>query len=184
MAVCFLTPIYTSSEKRPLISDHIKGPLVAAFRSPPMRALDRSVETLGLWIVTSSVTFIVVDFDVNIIVIIGLFPPYKASWSIHKPYECDRFLNYFTIAIDPPSILWITDDNPSHVFWIFFFSSQSHLKCFEVQYEVKPIKVMNQRSIQTAVKSHQKSDREKTDLKFPPIAVVKEKDFLASNCFP
>ncbi|CAH3144988.1 unnamed protein product [Pocillopora meandrina] len=41
MAVCFLTPIYTSSEKRPLISDHIKGPLVAAFRSPLMKALDR-----------------------------------------------------------------------------------------------------------------------------------------------
>ena len=57
MAVCFLTPIYTSSEKRPLISDHIKGPLVAAFRSPLMKALDRSVETFGLWIVTS-VTFI------------------------------------------------------------------------------------------------------------------------------
>ena len=58
MAVCFLTPIYTSSEKRPLISDHIKGLLVAAFRSPLMKALDRSVETLGIWIVTSSVTFI------------------------------------------------------------------------------------------------------------------------------
>ena len=59
MAACFLTPIYTSSEKkRPLISDHIKGPLVAAFRSPLMKALDRSVETLGLWIVTSLVTFI------------------------------------------------------------------------------------------------------------------------------
>ena len=42
----------------PLISDHIKGPLVAAFRSSLMKALDRSVETLGLWIVTSSVTFI------------------------------------------------------------------------------------------------------------------------------
>ena len=39
-------------KKRPLISDHIKGPLVAAFRSPLMKALDRSVETLGLWIVT------------------------------------------------------------------------------------------------------------------------------------
>ena len=36
----------------------MKGPLVAAFRSPLMKALDRSVETLGLWIVTSSVTFI------------------------------------------------------------------------------------------------------------------------------
>ena len=32
--------------------------IVAAFRSPLMKALDRSVETLGLWIVTSSVTFI------------------------------------------------------------------------------------------------------------------------------
>ena len=50
--LCFL------SEKRQLISDHIKGPLVAAFRSPLMKALDRSVKTLGLWIVTSSVTFI------------------------------------------------------------------------------------------------------------------------------
>ena len=42
----------------PLISDHIKGPLVAAFRSSLMKVLDRSVETLGLWIITSSVTFI------------------------------------------------------------------------------------------------------------------------------
>ena len=49
MAVCFLTLIYTSSEKkRLLISDHIKGPLVTASRSPLMKALDRSVETLGL----------------------------------------------------------------------------------------------------------------------------------------
>ena len=45
-------------KKRPLISDHIKGPLVTVFRSPLMKALDRNVETLGLWIVTSSVTFI------------------------------------------------------------------------------------------------------------------------------
>ena len=29
-------------------SDHLKGPLVAAFRSPLMKALERSVETLGL----------------------------------------------------------------------------------------------------------------------------------------
>ena len=58
MAACFLTPIYTSSEKRQLISDHVRGPLVAALGSPLMKALDRSVETLGLWIVTSSVTFI------------------------------------------------------------------------------------------------------------------------------
>ena len=29
-------------------SEHIKGPLVAPIRSPLMKALDRSVETLGL----------------------------------------------------------------------------------------------------------------------------------------
>ena len=34
-------------KKRPLISDHIKGPLVTASRSPLMKA-DRSVERLGL----------------------------------------------------------------------------------------------------------------------------------------
>ena len=43
MAAYFLTPIYTLSEKRQLISYHIKGSLVAA---------------LGLWIVSFSVTFI------------------------------------------------------------------------------------------------------------------------------
>ena len=58
MVVCFLTPIYTSSEKRLLISDHIKGHLIAVFRSPLMKVLDRSVETLGLWIVTALVIFI------------------------------------------------------------------------------------------------------------------------------
>ena len=58
IAANFLKPIYTSSEKRQLVSDRIKGPLVAAFRSPLKKELDRSVETLGLWIVTSSVTFI------------------------------------------------------------------------------------------------------------------------------
>ena len=41
-------PIYNLSEKRQLISDCIKGALVAAFRSPLMKVLDRSVETLGL----------------------------------------------------------------------------------------------------------------------------------------
>ena len=35
-------------KKRPLISDHIKGPLVTASRSPLMKALDRSDERLGL----------------------------------------------------------------------------------------------------------------------------------------
>ena len=38
---------------RQVISKKIKGPLVAAIRSPLMKALDGSVETLGLWIVTS-----------------------------------------------------------------------------------------------------------------------------------
>ena len=52
---CLFTP---PQKKRPLIGDHIKGPLVAVFRSPLMKALNRSVETLGLWIVTSSVTLI------------------------------------------------------------------------------------------------------------------------------
>ena len=40
--------LHLVGKKRPLISDHIKGPLVAAFRSLLMKALDRSVETLGL----------------------------------------------------------------------------------------------------------------------------------------
>ena len=40
-------------KKRQLISERIKGPLIVAFRSPLMKALDRSVETLGRWIVTS-----------------------------------------------------------------------------------------------------------------------------------
>ena len=58
VAAYLLTPIYTPSEKRQLISDYIKGTLVATFRSPPMKALERSVETLGLWIVSSAVTLI------------------------------------------------------------------------------------------------------------------------------
>ena len=44
--------------KRKKTSDHMRGTLVAGFSSPLMKAIDRSVETLGLWIVTSSVTFI------------------------------------------------------------------------------------------------------------------------------
>ena len=48
MVAYFLMPIYTLSEKRQLISDCIEGPLIAAFRSPLMKALDRSVEMLGL----------------------------------------------------------------------------------------------------------------------------------------
>ena len=59
MAARFLTPIYTSSEKKAqLISDRIKRSLVIAFRSPLMKELDRNVETLSLWIVTSSITYI------------------------------------------------------------------------------------------------------------------------------
>ena len=54
MAEYFLMPIYASSEKKgQLISECIKGPLDAAFRSPLMKALESSVETFGLWIVIS-----------------------------------------------------------------------------------------------------------------------------------
>ena len=53
MAAYYLTLMNTSSEKGQLLSKHIKGPLVAAIRSSLMKALDRSIETLGLWIVTS-----------------------------------------------------------------------------------------------------------------------------------
>ena len=53
MAAYYLTLINTSSEKGQLLSKHIKGPLVATIRSSLMKALDRSIETLGLWIVTS-----------------------------------------------------------------------------------------------------------------------------------
>ena len=47
MTAYYLTPIYTSSEKR-AVSEHIKGLLVVAIGEPLMKALDRSVETLGL----------------------------------------------------------------------------------------------------------------------------------------
>ena len=47
MAADFLTPIYTSSGKRLLISDCNKGPLVAAFRSPLMEVLDRKCRNIG-----------------------------------------------------------------------------------------------------------------------------------------
>ena len=40
--------LFREKKKRPLISDHIKGPLVTASRSPLMKALDRSVERVGL----------------------------------------------------------------------------------------------------------------------------------------
>ena len=48
MVTYFLTPINTSSEKRQLISELVRGPLVAVIRSHLIKALDRSVETLGL----------------------------------------------------------------------------------------------------------------------------------------
>ena len=45
--------LFTLRQKKgQLISKRIKGALAAAIRSPLMKALDRSVETLGLWIVT------------------------------------------------------------------------------------------------------------------------------------
>ena len=53
MAAYYLAPITPRQKKGQLICDHIKGPLVAAIRSPLMKALDRSVKTLGLRIETS-----------------------------------------------------------------------------------------------------------------------------------
>ena len=35
-------------KKKQLISERLKGPLVTAFRSPLMKALDRGVKTMGL----------------------------------------------------------------------------------------------------------------------------------------
>ena len=53
MAAHYLTHIYTSLEKRAAVtSEHVKGPLDATIRSPLMKALYRSVETLGLRFVT------------------------------------------------------------------------------------------------------------------------------------
>ena len=40
--------LHLVKKKVQLISERIKGPLVTAFRLPLMKALDRSVETLGL----------------------------------------------------------------------------------------------------------------------------------------
>ena len=45
--------LHLVKKKVQLISERIKGPIFAAFRSPLMKALDRSVETSCLWIVTS-----------------------------------------------------------------------------------------------------------------------------------
>ena len=45
-------------ERGHLTSEHIKGPLVATIRSPLVKALDRSVGTLGLWNVTSWLYFL------------------------------------------------------------------------------------------------------------------------------
>ena len=45
-------------ERGHLISEHMKGPLVATIRSPLVKALDRSVGTLGLWNVTSWLHFL------------------------------------------------------------------------------------------------------------------------------
>ena len=46
----YLTPRQKTGQ---LIREHIKGTLAAAIRSPLIKALDRSVETWGLRIVTS-----------------------------------------------------------------------------------------------------------------------------------
>ena len=46
--------IFTPPQKKEqLISERVKGPLCAKIRSPLIKALDRSVETVDLWIVTS-----------------------------------------------------------------------------------------------------------------------------------
>ena len=41
-------PAFQTKAKGQVISEHIKGPLLAVTRSPLVRVLDRSVETLGL----------------------------------------------------------------------------------------------------------------------------------------
>ena len=43
-----LPDAYLHVVRKQLISERIKGPLVAAFRSPLTKAVDRNVETLGL----------------------------------------------------------------------------------------------------------------------------------------
>ena len=53
MAAYFLTLFTPRQKKGQLIRERIKGPLVAAFRSPLTKALESSVETFGLWIVIS-----------------------------------------------------------------------------------------------------------------------------------
>ena len=46
--------IFTPPQKKgQLISKRVKGPLCAKIRSPLIKTLDRSVQTVGLWIVTS-----------------------------------------------------------------------------------------------------------------------------------
>ena len=42
------TYLHLVRKKKQLISERLKGPLVTAFRSPLMKALDRGVKTLGL----------------------------------------------------------------------------------------------------------------------------------------
>ena len=99
--VCFLRPIYTSSEKRPLISDHIKGPLVAVFRSPLMKALDRSIETLGLWIVTSSVTLIksVNQSSIKPCLIVHLVAVWTLIYFEYKYLSLDQDNNFYLINL-------------------------------------------------------------------------------------
>ena len=157
MAVCFLTPIYTLSEKRPLISDYIKEPLVAAFRSPLMKALDRSVETLGLWIVTSSVTFIKSVNQSSIKPCQDLIPFQTTpnSWWIKLIiYKSDshfwviqlivpQSLVWLETKLDPTQSSYITKCNFKSKNWWELFSRKS-LKARRKKTEKACIRTLNQ----------------------------------------
>ena len=53
-----LSYLHLVRKKGQLISEHIKGPLVALFRSPKIKVLDSSVEKFGSMNCNFSVTFI------------------------------------------------------------------------------------------------------------------------------
>ena len=56
--------LFTPRQKKgQLISEQIEGPLLAAIRSSLMKALDRSVETSGLWIITSRLHSLIKSFN-------------------------------------------------------------------------------------------------------------------------
>ena len=80
MAAHYLTHIYTyfiflRQKKGQLISERVKGPLCATIRAPLMKALDGSVETLGLRIVTFQLLSVlcVIYFQVFVFVIVVVF---------------------------------------------------------------------------------------------------------------